>query len=201
VLRRLVVLLPCALVACGLDVSGTGDGLVIRRDSGVIEDAAVEESFVPPDDTFVEPSETSPVFDAEEDAVVEALLPGCTLETRSSHEYLFCELDANWDQARTSCQLSGYDLVIVNDKAEHDWILDKLKSKSRNDWHIGLSDRDDEGTFKWVDGTKPGFTSWATWEPNDFLFGEDCTIVKKDGAWNDVKCTGGPSEAFICETP
>jgi len=206
VLRRALLLAPFALAACGFDTSGTGDGLVIRRDGAVVgnDDTGplFEDTFVPEEDAIFATEDTGLAVDTGlvVDTGPESPLPGCTVELRATHEYLFCELDANWDQARTSCQVPGYDLVIVNDKAEHDWIVSKLKSKSREQWHIGLNDRASEGSFKWVDGSSPGFTSWGTWEPNDF-FGEDCVVLTKGGAWNDVGCGDGPHEAFICETP
>ena len=197
--RWFLLVLPFALVGCGLDSGGTGDGIRIHADSSTIEDTEIADTLV--EDTLVEPAETSLLFDALDiDAMPETPLPGCTAEKHDGHDYLFCELDANWDQARTACQLAGLDLAIVNDKAEHDWIVGKLKAKSKSEWHIGLTDRDDEGTFKWVDGSSASFTSWASWEPNDWLWAEDCVITKKDGAWNDTKCTDGPHEAFICET-
>lgn len=197
------MLAPFALAACGFDAAGTGDGLRIRKDTAVDEpveaDAGVADTFVPPDeeDAYVAPPDTAPLFDV----VDESPLPGCTVDAHGGHEYLFCELDSNWGQARTSCQIAGYDLVVIADKTEHDWVVGKLKSKSRGKWHIGLHDRDDEGKFKWVDGTAPGFTSWGSWEPNDFLWSEDCVILNKDGSWNDINCGDTLREGFICETP
>jgi hypothetical protein len=195
-----VLVLPFALAACGFDAGGTGEGarVAAATDSG----SEPLDTFAAVEDSYVEPAETAPLFETgDEDATADSPLPGCTAETHGGHEYLFCELVANWDQARTSCQVAGYDLVIVNDKGEHDWIVGKLKAKSKGQWHIGLNDRDSEGNFKWVDGTSPSFTSWATWEPNNFLFSEDCAVTTKDGAWNDSRCgDDGPREAFICET-
>jgi hypothetical protein len=192
------MLAPLALVACGFDATGTGDGLVLHKDTGVeelVDSGATDTLVAPTEDVAVtDPADTAPVFDAE------SPLPGCTAAARASHEYLFCELEANWDQARTTCKLAGYDLVVIADKAEHDWILERLNAKSRGKWHIGLTDRDKEGTFKWVDGSSPAFTSWGSWQPDDWLWSEDCVMTSKDGSWNDGDCGDTMNEGFICES-
>ena len=70
---------------------------------------------------------------------------------------------------------------------------------------IGASDRDTEGTFKWIggpeDGDTLGYTNWKPGEPNDFG-GEDYTVAwwedSADGRWNDVPGTGD-FKAYLVE--
>lgn len=199
---RWAAIVIVALPACSFDARGI---TTIARDSGArdteIEDRAIiEDTFVAGEDTRVEDTriddanEGGPIFDSA------SPLPGCASLFRDGHEYLFCENDANWDQARTTCQIVGYDLAVVSSGAEHDFIVATIKSKSKNDWHIGLTDRAKESEFVWVDGSKASFTRWATLQPDNFWFNEDCVVVRRDGTWNDVDCTGGPREAFVCES-
>lgn len=202
-----IVCLVSAGLVCGCSVDARGLGGVRMRDApdtALEEDTAVpiDRDDAAPEDTA--PEDTAPPDTATGDAApifdAPSPLPGCTVGFRLGHEYLFCENSANWDQARNTCRIAGYDLAVVSDRPEHDFIVGQLKSKSKNDFHIGLTDRDDEGNFVWVDKSKPGFTSWAGWQPDNWLFAEDCVVVRKDGTWNDVNCTDGPKEGFVCES-
>lgn len=201
---RLPFFVPIAALlsapGCALDSAGTATGArdsavdSAATDFGVVEDTTSDDSSV---ETAVGDSgDPGPIFDAAD----EALLPGCVSATRGGHEYLFCESDSNWDQARTTCQIIGYDLVVINDQAENDFVVAGIKTRTRAEWHIGLSDRATERTFVWVDGSKPGYTRWAMFQPDDFWFNEDCVVIRRDGTWNDVACVGGPHEAFVCES-
>ncbi|KAK1902354.1 C-type lectin domain family 4 member E [Dissostichus eleginoides] len=57
---------------------------------------------------------------------------------------------ASWEQSRDNCRARGADLVIVDSKEEQEFIS-SMKMKEQT-W-IGLSDREEEGTWKWVDGS------------------------------------------------
>ena len=86
------------------------------------------------------------------------------------------------------------------DNAKQDALVHTLAGKSRA--FIGLTDRIQEGKFKWADGTTPRFTNWAPGEPNDHKTagGEDCVVINwKGDKWNDVKCNSNQfSEGFVC---
>ncbi|EOD39078.1 hypothetical protein EMIHUDRAFT_223963 [Emiliania huxleyi CCMP1516] len=56
------------------------------------------------------------------------------------------------------------------------------------------SDREEEGTFAWVDGSPVDYTNWGSGEPNSYgSTNEDCAgfhVYYTDGKWNDFTCGG-----------
>lgn len=65
---------------------------------------------------------------------------------------------------------------------------------------IGLSDRETEGTFTWVDGSGITLSDWAIDEPNGYQKKEDCGEVRwttLDRVWNDALCD--TLNFWICE--
>ncbi|XP_054471830.1 CD209 antigen-like protein A [Anoplopoma fimbria] len=63
--------------------------------------------------------------------------------------YLLSEESASWDESRQDCRDKGSDLVIVDTLEEQEFLTSLIRKSS---W-IGLSDRDNEGTWTWIDGT------------------------------------------------
>ncbi len=142
-------------------------------------------------------------FDNDCDGVVNEFSPennhcnNCALSQHNGRSYFFCEVDREWEPARTYCGDNFgplVDLVVINDGDENGYIQGNFGNAR---WWIGLSDKADEGTFVWVDGTPLGYEDWGTTEPNDF-FGEDC-VTANDNAWRDEACDG--DHRFVCEGP
>uniref|UniRef100_A0A667XUD4 C-type lectin domain-containing protein n=1 Tax=Myripristis murdjan TaxID=586833 RepID=A0A667XUD4_9TELE len=110
--------------------------------------------------------------------------------------YYFSATQKSWEDSRQDCLAKGADLVIIN--SEEEQVKEKLVS-----W-IGLSDRDEEGTWRWVDGTFLNSTKfWQKNEPS----GTHGRNVKEDCAdafwytvldsWNDDACT--TAHYWVCE--
>ncbi|GLD73670.1 CD209 antigen-like protein C isoform X1 [Lates japonicus] len=59
---------------------------------------------------------------------------------------------------------------------------------------IGLTDRETEGTWRWVDGTFLSTSYWATGEPNSYENkNEDCVEIRNpesENRWNDAPSIG-----------
>uniref|UniRef100_A0A8C9V7M3 C-type lectin domain-containing protein n=1 Tax=Scleropages formosus TaxID=113540 RepID=A0A8C9V7M3_SCLFO len=105
----------------------------------------------------------------------------------------------NWDDSRQYCKERGADLVIINSKEEQAFI-DHFQSP----FWIGLSDKEREGTWKWVDGTiMPQYEgTWCFGQPDNFEQDEDCvqtrlTELDPSMRWNDLSCDSALQ--WVCE--
>ncbi|XP_055781339.1 C-type lectin domain family 4 member E-like [Salvelinus fontinalis] len=112
--------------------------------------------------------------------------------------YYISDRTESWDESRQNCLNRGADLVIINNRAEQQFIC----TFKRFFW-IGLTDRETKGTWKWVDGTLMTTGFWSPGEPNGASIDstEDCAEVntfndqKKN--WNDLRCR--ERRHWICE--
>ncbi len=101
-------------------------------------------------------------------------------------------------QAFATTNLGG-NLATIRSLEENQWAFDTFASFGGVDralW-IGLTDRDVEGTFRWVSGEPVGFTRWAEAEPNSGFgaFEEDYAVISPNNSgeptllpslWNDA---------------
>ncbi|XP_064258078.1 hepatic lectin-like [Passer domesticus] len=116
----------------------------------------------------------------------------------SGNCYYFSLARLSWERAREQCRERRARLAVVGSFAEQQFLM----SRTRNErFWIGLTDRNSEGNWEWVDGTdyKSSFTFWREGEPNDSGSNEDCAHLWISGKWNDVHCTF--ECFFVCERP
>uniref|UniRef100_A0A6Q2YQJ2 C-type lectin domain-containing protein n=1 Tax=Esox lucius TaxID=8010 RepID=A0A6Q2YQJ2_ESOLU len=107
----------------------------------------------------------------------------------------------NWEYANEDCLKRGAQLVIINNQEEQKFLI----TLNKRSW-IGLTDRETEGTWKWVDGTPLTTAYWGGKEPNSgggIYKDEDCAEINNiwysDPVknWNDDLCTTQLN--WICE--
>uniref|UniRef100_A0A667XM13 C-type lectin domain-containing protein n=1 Tax=Myripristis murdjan TaxID=586833 RepID=A0A667XM13_9TELE len=108
--------------------------------------------------------------------------------------YYVSSASITWSESREDCANKGAHLVIINSREEQAF-LNKFAVRA---W-IGLSDREDEGKWKWVDGSPlVGEAFWRKGEPNDHSGNEDCVeLTGVEYQWNDILCT--QRQSWICE--
>uniref|UniRef100_A0A3B3I827 C-type lectin domain-containing protein n=1 Tax=Oryzias latipes TaxID=8090 RepID=A0A3B3I827_ORYLA len=94
----------------------------------------------------------------------------------------------SWDEARESCRARKADLVVINTEGEKTFLF---ALRDKNVW-IGLTDKVQEGTWKWVDGSPLTLQFWEENQPDNgggmVAYGEeDCVEIRFiPGSWNDI---------------
>ncbi|XP_066566472.1 CD209 antigen-like protein B [Amia ocellicauda] len=106
--------------------------------------------------------------------------------------YLSLE-STDWDKASAYCKSTGAHLLIIENQAELQFVKGRIQD---NRW-IGLTDRKNEGTWLWNDGTAVRTEFWNRGEPNNENE-EDCgEIMPAQGKLNDLSCS--LQKKYVCE--
>ena len=102
-----------------------------------------------------------------------------------------------WAEAREICQASATgsgDLASIPDQETNDFLAAAFPARA---W-IGATDEEEEGVWRWSDGSEFGFTNWFTDNPD----GSDHVLFNwptdGSGLWNDQ--SGVKDRAFICQS-
>ncbi|XP_056323486.1 CD209 antigen-like protein C [Danio aesculapii] len=93
--------------------------------------------------------------------------------------YFISSEDKSWSESRRYCRDGGADLIIINNKEEQDLV--KKISGGANLW-IVLTESDEEGRWKWVDGTNADLLHrfWSHPEPSGGKE-ENCAVSRSSG--------------------
>ncbi|XP_038569781.1 CD209 antigen-like protein E isoform X2 [Micropterus salmoides] len=110
--------------------------------------------------------------------------------------YYISSIKKTWQGSRDDCLHRGADLIIINSKEEQ--VFTRQFEKIM--W-IGLTDRETEARWEWVDRTLLTTSFWYPGEPNNYIGrNEDCVetwYYNDDNSWNDVVCEN--QNFWICE--
>uniref|UniRef100_A0A8C1KL01 C-type lectin domain-containing protein n=1 Tax=Cyprinus carpio TaxID=7962 RepID=A0A8C1KL01_CYPCA len=102
--------------------------------------------------------------------------------------------ELSWTESRRYCTERGADLIIINNREEqvifHDCTIEEFFINS-----LGLTDSDEEGRWKWVDGSNMISSFWLYGEPNGYR-GNNCAVSYPSG-WYDNQCN--TAYKWICE--
>ncbi|XP_062335251.1 collectin-12-like [Osmerus eperlanus] len=127
--------------------------------------------------------------------------PGCPAEWVGFRDkcYYFSKELHSFDESKRSCQAQSASMLIINDMEEQKWL--KKQTSGKGYFWIGLTDKEEENVWQWLDGTEPAFTKWKPGQPDNWSHGhergEDCAGLIHEGLWNDFFCEDLIS--FICE--
>ena len=115
-----------------------------------------------------------------------------------------------WENAKEECEKWHAKLVKVESREENDFIKTEVMAADKHDYYwIGLSDSDNEGDWKWTDGTEldlDGYKNWKESQPDNYADNEDCVVIGMtpsypfySGKWADIPCSS--KRKYICENP
>jgi len=116
--------------------------------------------------------------------------------------YAVCLEGQRWNVARRACAELGGRLVVLETEEENVAVAALMRLWHGGDFWIGLSDRSEEGDWRWLDGSAVEYEgAWADGEPNNYGNGEDCAESNwgGDARWNDAPCSG--EQPYVCEFP
>ena len=103
-------------------------------------------------------------------------------QTPPTAEFQIIEGNFTWDEAKADAETRGGRLAIIDTPEKNSTVMALGGNWSRA--HIGLTDREVEGEWKWIDGTPLTWNDWGGGEPND-AGGEDVANIVKNRGWND----------------
>ena len=101
-------------------------------------------------------------------------------EKHGDHCYLWSDKDTTgmktWDKAEAFCIQKGGHLASVASEATEAYVLRAKGNKTLKNLWLGGSDKEEEGVWKWSDGSPWNFTNWNKYQPTplDVSSDEDC---------------------------
>ena len=114
------------------------------------------------------------------------------VEYWEGHKYELYTRKKTWQDADTYCRGRGGHLASIKSEKEQREI--SMTSLGDPVW-VGGSDKTEEGTWTWTDGSNFSFTNWEAGYGNN---GEDSNCMMSEGLkWMDTSCDS--HRAFICQ--
>ncbi|XP_011614584.1 collectin-12 isoform X1 [Takifugu rubripes] len=129
--------------------------------------------------------------------------PGCPLGFRRFRDscYYFSSgpQRMNFEESLQFCTNASSHMLIINNYEEQQFVRNAIAGKGY--FWLGLTDKEAENVWKWVDGSMPAYTNWKPGQPDNWTHGheegEDCAGLIHNAHWNDFYCTD--RIGFICE--
>lgn len=132
-------------------------------------------------------------------------LPNDAIEYNGNHYYLYSDICNTWEDAKSYCESMGGYLAIINDDLENAFLFDLMKQSGHENAYFGLTDCEEEGVWKCVDGSNPEYLNWSDGEPNNERGVEHYAMFyykSPEYQWNDGDFNHGTTNdnaTFICE--
>ncbi|XP_007252805.3 macrophage mannose receptor 1 [Astyanax mexicanus] len=108
------------------------------------------------------------------------------------------EMSKTWQEAEAYCVSQSGHLASIPNQETTSFITAHMP---RSSW-VGLNDIDQEGQWKWTDGSAITILEWETGQPDNWQDNEDCVHIRGTEHWetgklNDLPCTS--TFPFICQ--
>ena len=140
-------------------------------------------------------SSLSPFFttvEAENSTGIEIL--DTAINPENNHTYHLLSASSWEDAANAARGLEGF-LTTINDDSENQWVFDTFASFDNQSRHLwtGLSDHDEDGAYKWQDGTPFYYNNWGDSQPSQGGEEDYVHIASTNmgnimpGTWNDLE--------------
>ncbi|MFM7200126.1 MAG: CotH kinase family protein, partial [Myxococcota bacterium] len=123
--------------------------------------------------------------------------PCLPLELESGY-YELCTVERTWQEAQGYCEKLGLSLLSLSSGDEERLLAEAALSYGQGSVWLGANDLEEEGVWRWADGSPVLYTHWGAGEPNN-SGEEDCAELVTTGYWNDLPCSVG--RASVCEAP
>ncbi|XP_006825856.1 C-type lectin BfL-2-like [Saccoglossus kowalevskii] len=122
--------------------------------------------------------------------------------------YMVYTRKASWLDAEQNCSSLGGTLYVMNSTKVDKMVRKFIISEYLDDlivvtgYWTGLNDIDEEGVYRWPDGSvleSEDYSRWARNQPNNRKNSQDCVQIWKDAGykWDDATCT--KRKPYVCE--
>ena len=147
----------------------------------------------PSADATTEQKAEEVVDDGKSETTQELVFPDGTLSYNDHHYYIYNDDAGNWSEALEKCKERGGYLAVINDEEENEALFDYMVNNGFDAVYFGMTDRENEGEWKYLYGDESSFTDWGynskgVAEPNNADSGEqyaELDIHMNGGHWND----------------
>ena len=137
-------------------------------------------------------------------------LPDPTVSTAGALEFnghyykIYDGVCDTWEEAAEYCNKLGGHLATITSAEENEALYSYITSNNYTTAYFGLTDKNSEGVWEWINGEEVVYTNWHSDEPNNDNREDYGMFYWKfsDGTWNDgnfMNGTQSDERVFICE--
>ena len=119
--------------------------------------------------------------------------------TYNGHLYIRYDNIMTWEQAEELCRAMGGHLATITSADENNAVLSICSFDNMTGYYLGGTDKDSEGTWRWITGEPFSYATWASGQPDNYDGTEHVATIWNGGSWNDLANTNTKTYGFICE--